>query len=140
VPLDIEEETFSISIESVVVSQLIDQEVLNFSLGETSFSITTTEDVFGIVIVEETLNFHYESIQMIVGEEDMQYASRVDFVSDLLIYRGEALPGTLDGASTWRIRRLVIGLDDDVTTEYADGNSNFDNVWADRALPGAMYS
>lgn len=65
-------------------------------------------------------------------ETEVAYAKRTDFISDLLLYRGEANPGTLDSAASWRIRRLIIGVDNDVTEEWADGNSNFDNVWDDR--------
>lgn len=68
-----------------------------------------------------------------ISEEDMAYADRADMVGTTLIYRGQAAPGALESAGLWRIRRLTIGTDDDVTTEWADGNANFDNIWADRA-------
>lgn len=68
-----------------------------------------------------------------ISEEDMAYAKRTDFVSATLIYRAEALPGTLESAASWRIQRLTIASDDDVASQWADGNANFDNVWADRA-------
>lgn len=67
-----------------------------------------------------------------VPEEEQVYAKRVDFVSDLLIYRGEAPVGSLESSSVWRIRRITLGLDDDVTEEWADGDANFDNVWDNR--------
>lgn len=66
-------------------------------------------------------------------EEEMAYAERTDIVGDELIYKGQASPGTADGAAFWRIRRLTLGLDGDVLTHWADGNANFDNVWDDRA-------
>ena len=71
-------------------------------------------------------------ITTILYEEEMPYAKRTDIVNDNLIYKGEANPGTLDSAAGWRIRRLVIGNDGDVTETWADGNANFDNVWNDR--------
>lgn len=67
------------------------------------------------------------------AESEMPYAERTDIVSDALIYKGQADPGALDAAPVWRIRRLTIGVDGDVTTQWADGDANFDNVWADRA-------
>lgn len=67
-----------------------------------------------------------------LSEDEMMYAKRVDFITELLLYRGEALPGTGDAGATWRIRRITIGTDDDVTEEWADGNADFDNVWSDR--------
>lgn len=66
------------------------------------------------------------------GEEDMPYAKQTDFVTDNLIYRGEAAVGSLVSAPAWRIRKLVIGVDGDVSETWADGNANFDNVWDDR--------
>lgn len=65
--------------------------------------------------------------------EDMDmYSKRVDFVSDNLLYKGEANAGSLESANVWRIRRIEIGVDGDVTETFADGNSNFDNAWTDR--------
>jgi hypothetical protein len=69
-----------------------------------------------------------------VPEEEEVYAKRVDFVSELLIYRGEAEVGTLESEASWRIRRITLGLDDDVTEEWANGNSNFSNPWDNRAI------
>lgn len=66
------------------------------------------------------------------SEEDMPFARRTDFVNETLIYRGEALPGASETGAVWRVRRLSIAGDDDVTEEWADGNSNFDNIWANR--------
>ena len=67
-----------------------------------------------------------------VSEDEKVYSKRTDFITDELLYRGEADPGTLETDSSWRIRKITIALDGDVTEEWADGNANFDNVWADR--------
>lgn len=45
-------------------------------------------------------------------------------------YFGYALPGTAESGATWRISRLT---NSSGTLVYADGNSNFDNVWSDRS-------
>lgn len=66
-------------------------------------------------------------------EAEMAYAKRTDFISDNLIYRGEAVPGTATSASAWRIHRLILAeVDGDVTEEWAGGNALFDKVWDDR--------
>jgi hypothetical protein len=65
------------------------------------------------------------------SDEDMAYSKRVDFVTDDLFYRGEALPGTQTNEPEWRIRRLTVANDCDVTEEWANGNANFDKVWDD---------
>jgi hypothetical protein len=47
-------------------------------------------------------------------------------------YMGEAAPGTGTDEALWRIRRITESAGD-VTVEWADGDSSFDNVWDDRA-------
>jgi hypothetical protein len=71
-------------------------------------------------------------------EDNVAFAQRIDVISDLLIYRAEAVPGTLDSEAKWRIRRLTIAVDDDVITEWADGAGTFTKVWNDRL--GLSYS
>lgn len=71
-------------------------------------------------------------------EEEVAQAKRVDFITDTLLYRGEADPGKLDSESAWRIRRITIGPDDDVTEEWADGSANYNKVWDNRL--GYTYS
>lgn len=73
--------------------------------------------------------------QIISGsEEEEMYKEEVDFVGEDLIYRGWAQPGSATSSGVWRIRRTrFVGADDDVIHDWADGNTNFDNVWDDRA-------
>lgn len=66
------------------------------------------------------------------ADELVPLATRLDEVTDALSYLGEADAGTLETSAGWRIRRITFGDDGDVTTEFADGNDNFDNVWQDR--------
>lgn len=66
------------------------------------------------------------------SEDDIMYSKRVDFVTDNELYRGEAAVGSSETAAVWRVRKLVIGNDGDVTETWASGNANFDKVWADR--------
>jgi len=67
-----------------------------------------------------------------VSEDDMVYSKRIDFVTDNELYRGEALVGTAETSSLWRIRKISIGIDGDVSETWAGGNANFDKVWANR--------
>jgi hypothetical protein len=67
------------------------------------------------------------------GEEEMPYAERTDFVGEDVIYKGYAVPGTLDSEPLWRIKKLTIASDDDVITQWAGGSSDFVNIWANRA-------
>lgn len=51
-------------------------------------------------------------------------------VSGSYVYIGEASPGTLESAADWRIQRVNTSTG---KIHYADSNSEFDNVWDDRA-------
>lgn len=74
-----------------------------------------------------------------VPEDPVPYAERVDMTNnETVIYKGEASVGTLEGAGTWRIRRLTIAGDNDVTTEWAGGSAAFNQIWDDRL--GLSYS
>lgn len=68
-----------------------------------------------------------------IPESEMIYAERTDFVGDDVIYRGYAIPGVTDAQPIWRIKKVIIGVDGDITTTWADGNGDFDNVWANHA-------
>ncbi len=50
-------------------------------------------------------------------------------------YIGNAVPGSADAAAVWQIKRLTNA---DNTIIWADGNSNFDNIWTNRA--GLSYT
>lgn len=71
-----------------------------------------------------------------VTEETIMYATRVDFFSDTVIYRGEAAPGSAESSPVWRIRRITFAPDGDATTEWAGGTAGFAQVWDDRATLG----
>lgn len=67
-----------------------------------------------------------------ITTDNTPMSKRVDFVNDSLLYKGEAIVGSLESEAKWRIRKISFGVDGDITETYADGNSNFDNVWNDR--------
>lgn len=67
------------------------------------------------------------------GEDEAVFAKRVDFADDTTIYRGEAAVGTTDAQPLWRIRRITLAADNDVTEEWAGGSADFNKAWADRA-------
>jgi len=67
------------------------------------------------------------------AEDTVTYATRYDQVSDLLAYKGEAIVGSEDDEPKWRVQKLVFGTDGDVTITWANGTTDFRNVWDDRA-------
>lgn len=50
------------------------------------------------------------------------------------VYIGWASPGTLTSAADWRIAFLEYSGGELVRLTWADGNTNFDNVYDDRAI------
>lgn len=65
-------------------------------------------------------------------EGDEVLAKRVDFVGEDIIYKAEAAVGTTDATSVWRIRKITIAVDGDVSETWASGNANYDKVWNSR--------
>ena len=68
------------------------------------------------------------------GTPEISYNQEVDIVSDYLIYKGWALPGSILSDPVWRIQKIIIDLNGDVSKKFADGNDELDNVWNDRAV------
>ena len=69
----------------------------------------------------------------VIGEEDMVYSKRIDFVTDDEIYRGEAQVGTAESSTAWRIRRVLIATDGDISEKWAGGTAAFDKAWSLRS-------
>ena len=46
--------------------------------------------------------------------------------------KGYADAGSLDGSAVWRISKLVLDTDDDLVTTYADGDTEYNNIWTNR--------
>lgn len=67
-----------------------------------------------------------------VSSLDTIYSLRADQANSTTMYVGEASIGALESAPIWRIKKLVTS-GTLIALYWADGNKNFDNVWADRA-------
>jgi hypothetical protein len=63
------------------------------------------------------------------GGEANIYAVEADFFSDVIIYKGEAIPGSLPSSPVWRICKVVSNGDDTVTKTWVDGSTAFNKVW-----------
>ena len=61
----------------------------------------------------------------------MQTAMQYDYIDATTSYRGEAVPGTATSAALWRVQRITI-TGDDLVIEWADGSSDFTQIWDDR--------
>lgn len=139
-------------VESIVVqSNNTDTAVITNSAGSAVSTSTETilvdtasttnianTEIFNVVVElssPTTILGGFDGIQGPPGinEEDMVYAKQTDFVTDALIYKGEAVVGSSTASAVWRIRRLVLGVDGDVSETWASGNANFDKIWDNRA-------
>ena len=62
-------------------------------------------------------------------------ALRQEFdANKLLLFLGEAAPGTATSFPAWRIRKFIYNIDKMlIEILWADGDGNFDNVYDDRA-------
>ncbi len=60
-------------------------------------------------------------------------ALQLDEAAGSITYVGEASIGSATSAAVWRIKRLDESGDPELIILWADGNSNFDNVWDSRA-------
>lgn len=69
---------------------------------------------------------------------DVTLASQLDDTggSPNVLYKGEALAGTLTSAALWRIQQIIITTDiggnDDIAILWADGDTEFNNIWDNR--------
>lgn len=61
---------------------------------------------------------------------ELKYTKRVDFINDNLLYKGEAVIGTLPSDSEWRIVRINISNEGDIIEEYS--SSSFNQIWNNR--------
>jgi len=111
--------------ETTVVVQPDDSEVISV---EQTTTVIEAED--GSVIISDV------GVQGPAAESDVPFATRVDFVGEAVIYKGQAQPGTLDATNAWRIQKIdvITGGDgqDDFEFRWAGGTSDFDKVWDDR--------
>jgi len=67
-----------------------------------------------------------------ISEDEKVYSKRVDFVSDSLLYKGEAAVGSSESDSVWRIRKIEIFPDGDISETWANGTANNSHVWVNR--------
>ena len=59
------------------------------------------------------------------------YELKIDETDGSVFYAGQALPGTATSAAGWQIQRITLGANS-IDVVFADGNSNFDNIWDNR--------
>jgi hypothetical protein len=65
---------------------------------------------------------------------NLVYTKRYDYIgsSPEAMYEGWAAPGSATSDAIWAIRKHTYSGTHVVLSEWADGDSKFDNVWDDR--------
>ena len=64
--------------------------------------------------------------------EEELYSKRIDFISDSILYKGEAEVGSSENSSSWRIRKIEIYPDGDISETWANGTANTTHIWSNR--------
>lgn len=116
-----------ITTKAIDITQNIEQ-YLSVSAG---FSPLLDNPQEGQVLSFNSTTGKWEN-KTITGTEEDVYAKRVDFIGDTVIYKAEAVAGTSDATAGWRIHKLVISIDGDVSETWAEGNTNFNKIWDNR--------
>lgn len=112
---------------------------LESALDDNAANISTLDIRVGVN--ETAVADHEIRITTLENDAVATFAQRIDdTTSSTIYYFGEAQPGVVDANALWRIQRItfITPGEDDVDIEWADGNSDFDNIWDDRV--GLSYS
>ena len=115
----------SLSVEPIVVGSL--PENLSYDTDNSVTAITVEKET------EYTNALSAVSITTISNEEDNDYAARIDDIGGGVLYVGKAAVGANENDSVWQIKRVTEDADGDLTVEFANGKTNFNAVWDDRA-------
>jgi hypothetical protein len=114
-----------------VVTSVDDQTVI--VQGDDSEIVVVEETTTVIEAADGSVTVSDVGIQGPAAEENVPFATRVDFVGETVIYKGQASPGTVDATNGWRIQQITfVGADEDVEIRWADGVSDFTKIWDDR--------
>jgi hypothetical protein len=126
----------------IITQSLTDQDTTIYQTFVAGSGVTlpiAISDVLGLTSSLSTLSsdiaINQADIAAIQAELVATYAVRIDEATSTVTYIGEAAPGTLSSAASWRIQRItfITPGEDDAEIEWADGDSDFNNVWNNRA-------
>lgn len=102
--------------------------------GFSPIMISSSDELMN-TMVEISDSTYGTTFKRFEAEEDVALTTRKDFVNDTVLYKGEALPGTLESEPSWRISKLTfINAEGDIKEEFAEGSAEFTKTWDDRTL------
>jgi hypothetical protein len=61
-----------------------------------------------------------------------EYETRIDEASATVTYIGKAYVGASTANPIWQIKKMLVS-GNETSIEFADSNSDFDNIWDSRA-------
>jgi hypothetical protein len=118
----------SISIEGLKLITNITAGVIIYQFNSPAKGATIASNV--ITLEYDTTAMNNADPLMIIYDQpgDGELAVRIDELTTYT-YVGYANPGTSEASAAWRVKRITNATGNIL---WADGNSNFDNVWANR--------
>lgn len=92
-------------------------------------TLVSTKRGLDVNVIDQTIDKSTDSI----ATESYEQSVRVDDASSTVTYLGYAAIGTATSAASWKVKKLSVS--GNVTSiTYADSNSNYDNIWDNRAV------
>ena len=84
-----------------------------------------------VLVKKSGTNYDYEWQDMIVTQQE--YTKLIDDVSTISVtYIGEAVPGTTQSATSWRIRKILFDANGNVDSVMFAGSGDFGYSWVNR--------
>ena len=105
----------------------------SLKITDVNGNMVALQDVAGIISVPvKVTDIVIDKSGDSIATEAFEQSKRIDEVSTTLTYFGSAAVGSSEGSAVWKIKRLSIS-GAITSVAYADGNINYDNIWANRA-------
>jgi len=108
-------------------------EPLNPSFIEVVQYTNSINDSADVTFIESHAVIMQTTVTVAGSEGTVPTTTRVDFISDDVFYKGEAVPGSSENGAVWKISKTTVAVDGDVQTLWADGVATATKVWANRA-------
>ena len=132
--MGVEVTTVEVTVSEVVEVSQVQARVVEVDVVPSAASYEVVAEQ--VVVVETAPSVQF--IEVEVGIQvppgtgiEMEYAKRVDFVDQDIIYKGEAAPGSTEDAQSWRIKKITF-VGEDIKEEWAEGTIDFNKIWSYR--------
>lgn len=120
----------TILLSNVLVITNVTRGIIIYNFTQVAFGGSVTDNILTLTYNTSTMA---DSDQLQIFYDDSgDEAKIVDYESSTVFYTGSAQPGTLISVAKWKISKTILSSSGFVRT-WADGNTNYDNVWDNRA-------